>query len=165
MVLLIGLPVHYQLDLSLRVEEQGEDGGGAGVDVEEFLHGLRGGEAQPGTAQLVAQVLGVEGLVAGHGQEVKLGFLTVAEHQIFAHVHAQHGADGLAVLHGVGPVVLHPLKGDVQLRQGVKDDLLGLIQSLGGGLGIDGGDGHGVFSLFRWIALGYRRLTRASPAV
>ena len=59
----------------------------------------------PSKEQLLGQVLGLEGLIRRHAQEVKLCLLPVAEKEVLAHGHVQRLADGLAVLHGIGGIV------------------------------------------------------------
>ena len=88
-LLLLCFTIHDQLHLVLIVKQQGEDGGGTGLHMEQFLHRFRRGEAQTGGANLVGEVLGEERLVAGHGQKIKAGFLAVAQDEILADIRAQ----------------------------------------------------------------------------
>ena len=112
-------PVHHQPDPALRVIGQAQHAGRAGGAAEHGLHKLRRGEGEAGGAQLGAEDLGLEGLAAGHGQQVERRLLPVAEKQVLADGDAQHLADHIAVGDGVGGLVGHPSIGDVQpVQQG-----------------------------------------------
>ena len=83
----------------------------------------------------MGQVLGVEGLIRPHAEEVKLGLLPVAEKQVLADGHAQDLADGGAFLHGVGRLAGYPAVVHAQLlQQGEGRLLLGEQLSLGPGI-------------------------------
>ena len=57
----------------------------------------------------MGQVLGVEGLVLWHGQQVESGLLPVAQEQVFTNADLEGVADGGAVLHGVRFVMRDPV--------------------------------------------------------
>ena len=76
-------PVHHQPDPALRVIGQAQHAGRAGGAAEHGLHQLRRGEGEAGGAQLGAEDLGLEGLAAGHGQQVERRLLPVAEKSRF----------------------------------------------------------------------------------
>ena len=86
------------------------------------MHVLGGILVEP--PQLGGQVFCLEGLVSGHHQQIELRALPVAEEQVLAYFPAQDGLDQQAVLHGVGMVVVHPVKGDGQGVQGVGNGVL-----------------------------------------
>ncbi len=89
------------------VVHQAQHRGGAGSATEQLPKALLRREGQPGGADLMGQVLGVKGLIRPHEQQVKLGFLPVAEEEVLADGHAQDLADGGALLHGVGGLAGH----------------------------------------------------------
>jgi hypothetical protein len=72
----------------------------------------------------MGQVLGVEGPIRPHEQQVKLGLLPVAEKKILTDRHAQDFADGRALFHGVGRIAGHPVIVHTQLLQQGKGRLL-----------------------------------------
>ncbi len=75
---------------------------------------------------ILAQLGGLEDLLAGGQQNVEHGALAVAEHQVLAHGGAQSLVDDLAGLHGHGGLVVHPAVFDAQgVQQVVAADLLG----------------------------------------
>ena len=91
----------------------------------------------------MAQVLGVEGLVGAHAQQVKVRFLAVAEKEVLADRHAQHFADGGAFFHGVGGVTGHPVVIDAQGLQDTEGgSLLGEQFALRTGVVVQGRDFH-----------------------
>lgn len=75
---------------------------GAGVDVEQLLHGFGRGERQPRAAQLAGKELGFERLVGGNHEEVEVGHLPIGEKQILEHRGVDGAAHGLAFFHGEG---------------------------------------------------------------
>ena len=136
--------VDDQLYLPLDVKEQLQSGDGARDGVQILLHVPGVGEGQPGAPQLGGQVLGLEGLVPRHHQQIELRLLAVAQKQVFADFAPQDGFDPEAVLHGVRVVVVHPGEGDGQLLQLVVDGLLLGDALVGGTAGVYGGiDVHG----------------------
>ena len=121
------LPVYHQLHLPLPVVHQLKGAGRPGGGPQQLHHMLRCGEGQPGAAQLGGDVLGFEGLVPRHHQQVEVGLLPVGEQQVLADGSAQHLFHRLAVLHGVGIFMVTPLVGDAQLIQkGVHRHLIGV---------------------------------------
>ena len=142
--------VHQQLDLMLTVVHETQYAGGTGGAADESFHILRRGKGQSGGADLMAQILGDKGLVLGHGQQIKGGLLTIAQHKIFADADAQYIGDDGAVFHGVGNVMRHTGIGDVQLLQQGEGCLLLSAAVVGRGRGVNIGNPHsvGLFSCF-----------------
>ena len=107
--------------------------------VQQALHMLRAGKRESGAAQQRGEVLGLEGLVSRHHQQVKVSLLPVAQKQVLADAGPQGPLDEQAVLHGVGMVVIHPGEGDAQLFQFVVDSQLLGDTVIGGASLVDGG--------------------------
>ncbi len=92
--------------------------------VQKLFHELRLCEGQPGGADLGGQILGFEGLVSGHEQQIEVSFLPVAQHEIFADGGLQNFVHGGAGLHGHGGLVIDALIGDTETVQQVIDPYL-----------------------------------------
>ena len=128
----------------LRVVHQPQKGSGAGGAMEQLPEALLRREGEAGAADLMAQVLGVKGLIRSHAQQVELGFLPVAEKEILADGHAQDLTDGGALLHIVGGVAGHPVIVDTQFLQKAEGGiLLGEKFSRGAGIVVQRGNFHG----------------------
>ena len=97
-----------------RVKEQLQGGDGAGDGIQIVPHMVRAGEGQPGTAQQGGQVLGFEGLVPRHHQQIEVGLLPVAQKQVFAHMDPQCLVHAPACLYGGHRLMVHPLKRNAQ---------------------------------------------------
>ena len=102
----VHVAVHHELHPMLRVEQQPHHRGGAGVRVEQLLHFLRRSEGQAGRADLRGEILCVERLVAGHGEQIKRRLLAVAEKEVLADPRTQHLLHGGAGLDRVGSIVI-----------------------------------------------------------
>lgn len=139
------LPVYDQRDMAVCVKEQLQSGYRAGNGLQIVPHVAAVGKGQPGAAQLGGEKFGLEGLVAGHHQQVEIGLLPVAQKQVLADVSAQHLFHLMAELDGVGVVVVHPDIGDFQLLQPVVDGQLLGDAAVGGAGGVAGLiDVHGI---------------------
>ena len=97
------------------VINQAQDGDAAGVQVQQRRHLLLVPEGQAAHPQLTGELLGLEGLVPRHDQQIKARLLPVAEKEILADMDPQDGVHLRADLHGGGggfrvvrPVELHP---------------------------------------------------------
>ena len=119
----------------VRVVHEAQHRGRAGGAVQQLPQLLLRGEGEPGGADLVAEVLGVKGLVGTHSQKIELGFLPVAEEEILADGHTQNLADGGALFHVVGGLAGDPVVVDAKALQSVEGGgLLGQQLPLGPGV-------------------------------
>ena len=109
--------------------------------VEQLLHFLRRSEGQAGRADLRGEILCVERLVAGHGEQIKRRLLAVAEKEVLADGAVERFADGGAVLHRGGGVVLKADVGDTEGVERGKDRADALVGN-GGSSRVDGGEVH-----------------------
>ena len=116
--------VDQQLHPIVVVVHQAKDAQTSGGDVQKLLHVAAVGKGQAAGADLLAEHAGLEGLVAGHQQNIKIRLLAVAEHQILAHGGTQHIVHGDTGFHGHGGLMVHPLVVDAQAVQQRIDPLL-----------------------------------------
>jgi len=109
--------IDQKLHMVFLVVHQAQNAQGAGSDVQKLLHIFRGRKGQPGGADLLGKILGLEGLVSGHQKQVERGALPVAEHQVLADGGLQCLIDSGAGLHGHGCLMVDALIGDSQSVQ------------------------------------------------
>ena len=98
--------VDEQPHARVAVVHQAEHAHGAGRDVQQPEHMLRGGKRQPRAADLVREILRAKRLVPRHQQQVKRRLLPVREKEILADPRIQHLLHGGAGLDRVGGVVI-----------------------------------------------------------
>lgn len=79
------------------------------------MAGIREGE--PGTADLPGEGGCPEFFASGHHEQIKLGFLGIAEEKVFADFDPQPFANVMAIFNGGGGGVVHAYIGDAQLVQ------------------------------------------------
>ena len=119
---LIDLALHQQTDLVAGVVHQPQDCGGARGTPEQFPEVFLRRKGEAGGTDLMTQVLGVEGFVGPHAQQVELSFLPVAQKEILADGRAKYLADSGTLLHVVGGVpgntVVFNTKGFQQVESG-----------------------------------------------
>ena len=106
------------------VVHQAQDADGAGGDVQQLQHLLGRGKGQPGGADLLGEELGLEGLLAGHDQQVHLGLLAVGQQQVLADLAAQQALHFFTGFNGIGMVMIHP---PVFETQGVQQVIAALL--------------------------------------
>ena len=95
----------------------------------------------------MAQILGMKGLIFGHGEQVKARLLAVAEKEILADAHAQRARHSGADFHGLRLFMLNALIRDVQ---GI-EQRIACHRALGGMLRrsvVEGGYQHAYASSF-----------------
>lgn len=123
--------IDQQADAAVFVIHQPKDADGAGCDIQKLLHIFGIGEGKAGAADLFGQYGGFEFFGAGHHEQVKIGFLGIAQEQILADLDAEQFIYVMAVLDGRRRVMVEPLIGDAKLiQQIIGADLLG--QTAGG---------------------------------
>ena len=111
--------VQNQLHGAARVLEQAQKAGGAGLNSQKPGQILFPGKAQAAAAQLSGKMLGFEYLVPFQQQKIELGFLPVAQEEVFGNGGLQNRLHLVAGLNVKGRAVVHPAIGDAQAVQKV----------------------------------------------
>ena len=86
----------------------------AGGEIHHFGQQCFIAKAQACNAQLARKLFGAKILVGGHGEQIKAGFLAVAQKQVFADAAAQGNRHIVTVGHGGGSGVIDAVILDVQ---------------------------------------------------
>ena len=118
------IPVDQKADRAGGVIHQPENADAAGSNRKSLQHLLRCGETEACTVQLTGKKFRFEGFFARHQQQIKIRHLAVREEEILADPAAEHLFYGKAGFNSVGMLMIHPVKGNLQIFQQIITALL-----------------------------------------